>query len=177
MSKGGKGTGKAQLDSPTGIAVGGNGNVLVADTTTDESRSSRPRVHFSPPCEAKGLDAGNWQHRTASLLIAPIYVLWTTPHSYWPRGLSSCCRSGTLSDRQIQFDDPTSVTVDAATNRVYVADPHNKRIQVFDSNGKFLTKWSVPEWGQAVGFEDLVIDGQRGPALCVERTHERRARF
>ena len=76
-----------------------------------------------------------------------------------------------------QFDDPTSVTVDVATNGVYVANPRNKRIQVFDSNGKFLTKWSVAEWGQAVGFEDLVIDGQRGPALCVERTHERRARF
>ena len=33
------------------------------------------------------------------------------------------------------------------TNKVYVADPRNKRIQVFDSNGKFLTKWIVPEWG------------------------------
>ena len=35
------------------------------------------------------------------------------------------------------------------------------RIQVFDSDGKFLTKWAVPQWGRAHGFEDLAIDTQR----------------
>jgi DNA-binding beta-propeller fold protein YncE len=33
---------------------------------------------------------------------------------------------------------------------------------VFDSNGKFLTKWAVPEWGQTLGFEDLAVDSQKG---------------
>jgi len=33
---------------------------------------------------------------------------------------------------------------------------------VFDSDGNFLTKWSVPEWGQPHGFEDLAIDPDRG---------------
>jgi len=61
-----------------------------------------------------------------------------------------------------QFNDPTSLAVDPTTNKVYVADPINKRIQVFDSNGKFLSKWSVPEWGQPAGFEDLAIDSHRG---------------
>jgi DNA-binding beta-propeller fold protein YncE len=61
-----------------------------------------------------------------------------------------------------QFRDHTSVAVDPTTNKVYVADPINKRIQVFDSNGKFLNKWAVPEWGQPVGFEDLAIDSQAG---------------
>ena len=61
-----------------------------------------------------------------------------------------------------KFDDPTSVAVDSTTNKVYVADPRNKRIQIFDQNGKFLSKWSVPEWGEAVGFEDLAIDSQTG---------------
>jgi DNA-binding beta-propeller fold protein YncE len=44
---------------------------------------------------------------------------------------------------------------------VYVADPVNSRIEVFDSNGKFLSKWSVPEWREALGFEDLAIDPDR----------------
>ena len=52
-----------------------------------------------------------------------------------------------------QFDDPTSVAVDSTTNKVYVADPINKRIQVFDSNGKFLAKWLVPEWGQPMALK------------------------
>jgi DNA-binding beta-propeller fold protein YncE len=61
-----------------------------------------------------------------------------------------------------EFNDPTSIAVDPSTNKVYVADPINKRIQIFDENGKFLTKWSVPEWGRPVGFEDLAIDSQTG---------------
>jgi tripartite motif-containing protein 71 len=57
-----------------------------------------------------------------------------------------------------QFDDPTSVAVDPASNRVFVADPRNQRIQVFDGSGKFIANWPVPEWGQPFGFEDLVVD-------------------
>jgi DNA-binding beta-propeller fold protein YncE len=69
-----------------------------------------------------------------------------------------------------EFNDPTSVAVDPATNKIYVADPRNKRIQVFDSAGKFVTQWSVPEWGQPVGFEDLAIDSQTG-RLYASSTH------
>jgi DNA-binding beta-propeller fold protein YncE len=61
-----------------------------------------------------------------------------------------------------QFDDPAAVAVDPTANKVYVADPRNKRIQVFDSDGKFLTKWIVPEWGGPYGFEDLAIDSNNG---------------
>jgi DNA-binding beta-propeller fold protein YncE len=56
----------------------------------------------------------------------------------------------------------SSVAVDSTTNRVYVADSLNRRIQVFDSNGKFLAKWAVPEWGQGLGYEDLAIDSEKG---------------
>jgi len=59
-----------------------------------------------------------------------------------------------------EFNDPTSVAVDPATNKIYVADPRSKRVQVFDSAGKFVTKWSVPELGQPAGFEDLAIDSK-----------------
>jgi DNA-binding beta-propeller fold protein YncE len=58
-----------------------------------------------------------------------------------------------------QFDEPTAVTVDSKRDRVYVADPHHRRIQVFDTNGKFISKWTVNEW-QPVGwsFQDLLVD-------------------
>jgi DNA-binding beta-propeller fold protein YncE len=60
-----------------------------------------------------------------------------------------------------EFKDHTSVAVDPRTNKVYVADPINRRIEVFDSAGRFLTKWPVHEWGQPLGFEDLAIDPER----------------
>ena len=44
-------------------------------------------------------------------------------------------------------------------------------------NGKFLTKWSVPEWGQPVGFEDLAIDSQAGRLYASSAHYGRRARF
>jgi DNA-binding beta-propeller fold protein YncE len=69
---------------------------------------------------------------------------------------------GSAGNGDGQFADHTSVAVDPTSNRVYVADPINSRIQVFDSDGKFLAKWLVREWGQPYGFEDLIIDSQRG---------------
>ena len=45
---------------------------------------------------------------------------------------------------------------------MYVADLLNSHTQVFDSNGKFLSKWSAPEWREALGFEDLAIDSDKG---------------
>ncbi len=63
-----------------------------------------------------------------------------------------------------EFDLPHSVAVDAQGN-VYVADRSNSRIQVFDSNGKFLRQWKSPElgrpWSLSVGPDNLlyVVDG------------------
>src|SRR6266851_3197435 len=63
-----------------------------------------------------------------------------------------------------EFDLPHSVAVDAQGN-VYVADRSNARIQVFDSNGKFLKAWKSPElgrpWSLTFGPDNLlyVVDG------------------
>ena len=40
-----------------------------------------------------------------------------------------------------EFILPHSVVVDKA-GRVYVADRENARIQIFDSDGRFLTQWT-----------------------------------
>ena len=62
-----------------------------------------------------------------------------------------------------EFTEATSVAVDGKNSRVYVADPRNKRIEVFDTNGKFLEKWPVPQWVPSGWyFQDLVIDSEAG---------------
>jgi hypothetical protein len=55
--------------------------------------------------------------------------------------LATWGRKGTKNG---EFDDPTSVTVDPTGNTVYVADPRNGRIQVFDPSGKFCANGRCP---------------------------------
>ncbi len=48
----------------------------------------------------------------------------------WPYG------NGTLNS-------PEGIAVDPSTGNVYVADTANHRIQIFSSNGTFITKWGI----------------------------------
>lgn len=40
-----------------------------------------------------------------------------------------------------QFKNPSGVAVSPTNGRVYIVDPNNYRVQVFDPNGTFITKW------------------------------------
>ena len=55
------------------------------------------------------------------------------------------------------------MAVDANSDRVYVADPLNGRIVVFDTKGRFIANWLVPEWRRiqnAWYMQHLVIDSK-----------------
>ena len=70
---------------------------------------------------------------------------------------------GTKGSGPGQFDLPHGIDLDPQ-GLVYVADRSNLRIQVFDSNGKFLTQWKSPELGRPwnVRYKDgflYVVDG------------------
>jgi DNA-binding beta-propeller fold protein YncE len=158
-----KGTGYGQLGAPNGIAIDRTGNIYAADaskhvveklvpdgTVIDEWKGPPPgfygprRIAIGPDDSIYVVDQG----RTRIARINPngrVLAVW-----------------GSKGTGDGQFDDPTSVAVDAKTNKIYVADPRNRRIQVFDSDGKFLNKWSIPEWGRPYGFEDLAIDSNKG---------------
>jgi DNA-binding beta-propeller fold protein YncE len=210
MFEGGKGAGKGQFDSPTGLAVDTNGNVLVADSANGRIEKFAPTGVF---LSALGTDRiGHGQlgqpngmavDRTGNIYVAEVsnhhvqklapdgsfVAEWKGPDVgfYGPRRIAIGPNDsiyvvdqgrtrivklnpdgqvlsvwGSKGSGNGQFDDPTSVAVDPTTNKVYVADPRNKRIQVFDSNGAFLSKWVISEWGEPAGFEDLVVDSHRG---------------
>ncbi len=201
MAKGGKGTGRAQLDSPTAIAVDPTGNILVADTGNGRIEKFSPDGTFIGNIEGFEAPSGIAIDRAGNIYVAEIgskhriqklapdgtLIATWAPGLYGPRKIaigpddsiyvvdSGRNRIVKLSpDGQVlaswgsegngdgQFRGLSSVAVDPGSNKVYVVDPINSRIQIFDSNGKFLTKWSIPEWGKAMGYEDLVIDSQAG---------------
>ena len=149
------------FEAPSGIAIDHAGNVYVSEI------GSKHRVQKLAP---NGTFTAQWApglYGPRKIAIGPddsIYVVDSGRNrivKFSPDGqvLTSWGSDGSGDG---QFKGLTSVTVNPTDNKVYVADPVNSRIQVFDSNGKFLSKLSVPEWREALGFEDLAIDPDRG---------------
>ncbi|MGE5302431.1 MAG: NHL repeat-containing protein [Alphaproteobacteria bacterium] len=158
-----KGTGYGQLGEPNGIAIDRTGNIYVADASKHVVEKLEPDGTVVD--EWKGPGPGFYGPRR--IAIGPddsIYVVDQGRTRIAKLGLDGRMLAvwGSKGTGDGQFDDPTSVAVDWKTNRIYVADPRNRRIQVFDSNGKFLSKWPISEWGRPYGYEDLAIDSNRG---------------
>ena len=158
-----KGSGYGQFGEPNGIAIDRDGNIYVADAANNRVQKMAPDGTLI--AEWTGPLPGFFAPR--DIAIGPdnsIYVL--------DQGRSRIVKM--TSDGDVlavwgsegagdgQFANHTSLAVDPKTNRVYVADPLHKRIQVFDSNGKFLWKWIVPEWQHNIWpLEHVVIDPKR----------------
>ncbi|HEV2287576.1 MAG TPA: peptidyl-alpha-hydroxyglycine alpha-amidating lyase family protein [Candidatus Acidoferrales bacterium] len=82
---------------------------------------------------------------------------------------------GGPGDKPGQFNTPHSIAVDAA-GRVYVADRGNRRIQVFDGNGKFLRQITIdapapPDARPPIGNKAANPRGTMAPgapwAICI----------
>ena len=150
-----------KFEAPNGIAIDRAGNIYVAEI------GSKHHVQKLGPDETFVAAWAPGLYGPRKIAIGPddsIYVVDSGRNrivKFSPDGqVLATWGSGGSGDGQ--FKGLSSVAVDAANNKVYVADPVNSRIQVFDSNGKFLNKWAVPEWGQGVGYEDLAVDSETG---------------
>jgi NHL repeat-containing protein len=86
--------------------------------------------------------------------------------------LKSCGEPG---DKSGQFNIPHSIVVDAQNN-VYVADRGNRRIQVFDAEGRFLRQITIdvtapPDARPAIGAKPTANTGTMAPGapwtLCI----------
>jgi DNA-binding beta-propeller fold protein YncE len=82
---------------------------------------------------------------------------------------------GEPGDQPGQFNTPHSIAADAQGN-IYVADRGNRRIQVFDTDGKFLRQFSIdvplkPDARPAIGNKPTQTTGTMSPgapwAICI----------
>ena len=158
-SFGSKGGGYGQLGDPNGIAIDRDGNIYVAEALNHRVQKLTPDGSFI--ADWKGPDPQFYGPRKVA--IGPDQSLYVVDQGRarivrFERDFKPLATWGEKGKGDGQFDDPTSLAVDPATNIVFVADPRNRRIQVFGSTGKFLGSWPVPEWGNPYGFEDVVID-------------------
>jgi len=118
------GTGPDAFDRPTGVAIGANGDVFVADGHAPNQHNTARIVKFSKG----GRFVKAWGHKGS----AP----------------------GDL-------DEPHDIFVGGSRGWVYVADRRNRRVQVFDQDGRFIAAWT--QFGQPssvfVGGDDTMYVG------------------
>lgn len=154
------GAGEGELREPNGITVDSAGNIYVIDALNQRLIKFKADGSFEK--QWSGPPPGFYGPRDVA--VGPnnrLYIL--------DQGRSRVVRFDPASGNFVEwgqkgtgegeFDDPTGL--DVAGNLVFVTDPMNNRIQVFDLDGKFIRQLEVPEWEKFPWhYPDAAFDAQ-----------------
>src|SRR6266478_119436 len=153
MFEGGKGTGKGELDSPSGIAVDSNGNVLVADTGNGRIEKFSPTSTFISTIGMKG--AGNGQLGAPNGIAVDrngnMYIADAGNH----RVQKLAPNGGFIAEwkgPEPGFYGPRRIAI-GPDDSIYVVDQGHTRIVKFKPDGQVLTVWGTKGNGDAQ-FDD-----------------------
>ncbi|HKQ40605.1 MAG TPA: hypothetical protein VJ063_21220, partial [Verrucomicrobiae bacterium] len=157
---GAPGTKAGEFQEPNGVAVDKAGNIYVADVGNQRVQKLTATGQFL--AQWKGPEPGFYGPRDLWVTSDnSIYVVDQGRARIVKLNSNGAVVAtwGSSGHGDGQFDEPSAVAVDEKNGRVYVADPRNGRIQIFDTAGRFITKWPVREWKQtAWNFHDLLFD-------------------
>ena len=174
------GCGEGQLNSPRGLAIDSEGNILVADYNNHRIQKFTPQGQFLQAVGSKGkrrLDFKFPKAIAVNPITKKVYVVDANHRvQVLNSDLSYYVKFGRYGSGLGQFDDPHGIACDR-TGKVYVADT---RIQVFTAEGDILevfTKMYHPvtigEMRFFVTSEALsiAIDTENRVYLC-EKVHD-----
>jgi DNA-binding beta-propeller fold protein YncE len=148
MFRGGKGAGNGQFNSPTGIAVDGNGNILVADTDNVRIEKFAPSGAFLDAMGSKGTGFGQLgaPNGIAVDRAGNIYVADAARHR-----VEKLAPDGNVIDEwegpAPGFYGPRSIAI-ASDGSIYVVDQGHNRIVRFSPNGRVLSIWGTKGTGE-----------------------------
>jgi uncharacterized protein (TIGR03663 family) len=145
------GTAPGQFNHPRGVAVGPDGDIYVVD-------SDNARVQIFDPNGAFLREWGSYCNLENG------------------QGCVDPDGDGPLDSGDGQFREPWGIAV-SDDGRVYVADTWNHRIQAFDTEGTFLTRWGAfGETASAIGLfygpRDVATDAE-GRVYVTDTGNER----
>src|SRR6266536_2517669 len=153
MFEGGKGTGKGEFDSPSGIAVDSNGNVLVADTGNGRIEKFSPTSTFISTIGTKG--AGNGQLGAPNGIAVDrkgnVYIADAGNH----RVQKLAPNGGLIAEwkgPEPGFYGPRRIAI-GPDDSIYVVDKGHNRIAKFNPDGQVLAVWGTKGNGDAQ-FDD-----------------------
>ena len=153
MFEGGKGTGKGEFDSPTGIAVDRNGNFLVADTNNGRIEKFSPTGIFLDIIGTKGSGQGQLSAPNDVAVDHDGNIYVTDAGNHRVQKLSA---DGKLiaewKGPGPGFYGPRRIAI-GADNSIYVVDQGHTRVVKFAPNGEVLTVWGTKGSGDGQ-FDD-----------------------
>ena len=141
--QGGKGTGRGQFDSPTGIAVDGSGNVLVADTNNGRIEKLSATGTFLGILGTKGTGPGQLRNPNGIAVdrTGNVYVADASNHR-----VQKLAPDGTLiaewKGPEPGFYGPRRIAI-GPDDSIYVVDQGHNRIAKFNPDGEVLTVWGT----------------------------------
>ena len=142
QSFGTRGSGHGQFYYPSGVAVDGEDNILVADCQNHRIQKFTSKGQFLTSVGTKGSGPLQFHSPIDIALNASINKLYVlNEESHHVQVLNSDLTFSSIFGKEGsgkgQFSSPRGIAYDS-TGKVYVADTHNHRIQVFTAEGKFL---------------------------------------
>ena len=159
-SFGTKGSGQGQFRHPRGVAVDGEGNILVADNHRIQKLTAEGQFLTAVGTKGSGpLQFNKVQDIAINTSNNKVYVVDNLNHriQVLNSDLTFSNTFGKYGNSKGEFIYPRAIACDS-TGNVYVADRANNRIQVFTSTGKFLRMFRSRGWpiGIALDVQDKV---------------------
>jgi DNA-binding beta-propeller fold protein YncE len=173
--QGGKGLGRGQFDSPTGIAVDGSGNVLVADTNNGRIEKFSATGTFLGILGTKGTAHGQLRNPNGIAVdrMDNIYVADAFNHR-----VQTLAPDGTLiaewKGPEPGFYGPRRIAI-GPDDSIYVVDQGHNRIAKFSPDGKVLATWGSKGNGDSQ-FDDptsVAVDAATNKVYVADPRNKR----
>jgi DNA-binding beta-propeller fold protein YncE len=145
-----------QLREPNGVAIDSSDNLYVTDAGTHRLLKFRGDGSFEQ--EWSGPEPGFFGPRGVTIgSRGEVYVVDQGRSRIVKLSGDQFSHWGSRGSGDGELLEPTGVAV--FNDRLYVADAQNGRIQVFDTNGRFISLLYLPEWRKSIWqYPDLMVD-------------------
>ena len=164
--EGGRGTGEGEFDSPTGIAVDPDGNVLVADTGNGRIEKFSPNGTFVTSIEKFDAPNGIAIDRAGNIYVAEV----GSKHRIQKLG-----PDGTfIAQWAPGFYGPRRIAI-GPDDSIYVVDSGDNRIVKLSSDGEVLASWGSEGSGdgQFRGISSVAVDPTTNKVYVADSMNRR----